>query len=833
MTKTYQIKINQGKDSKALDIPQAGTKGQAVTVKAVSGARYQLIDPETGYGPENIRASRQGKDLKVSFEGSNTTDLVIEDYYKVSPDGYNGLIGEAESGKFYEYIPENAAGMASVPMLADAGQVVGMALGGMEVAPAGAAVGVLAAGLFSPWLLGAGALGVAAAGGGGGGTAATTDTTAPTGQTGALAPVVGSDSATLGDNKTNVTKPTITGKAEAGSTVEVSFVDPAGKVTGPYKTKAVANGNYSLVVPDNLADNAVATDTKGTQYTPVIRTTDAAGNSSTANGTPFVVDTKAVAVLSLTINADGNNDGYITTAEKGTETTSSVTAQLDNAKVVAGDVLTFSDGTTSQSVTLKDSDITSGQVTTSGWKIPGQGVAMTISAVLMDLAGNVSVAVKDMVTTVIESLKTALTINPISSDNIISVTEGVATEVIVTGQVTGSYAAQDSVALELNGTTYTAQVGADGGYSIKVSMKDIKADVDSLIEAKVTGTNGSTATAAQNYAVELQSTAGQTTGLFIDSITTDNILNLSETSVDSLVVTGKATGKFSEGDKVFLNVNGNSYVGLVELTGLFKTTVKISDLLADIDTIINATITGTGGTSAKALQDYGIDTIAAKNLALSIDLDKVIDGSSYGNDGFINSTEKDKATTTGLTASFDPKSVSVGDVVTFSFSDGTSSRTVVLDKDMVANGTVTVSGSGKEWALPGEAGTLNVKVKISDAAGNSSEATDSAIVDTTAMAFNAAVLTDVGQSVFTKATFGHGLLENGTYKMHVGTTIFEGSVNLNQGFTRALSSSLYDVIGSEIYLEVWDAAGNYTKAAIPDQQQTNHWNLAIGTQFIV
>jgi len=288
MTKTYQIKINQGKDSKALDIPQAGTKGQAVTVKAVSGARYQLIDPETGYGPENIRASRQGKDLKVSFEGSKTTDLVIEDYYKVSAETFNGLIGEAESGKFYEYIPENAAGMASVPMLADAGQVVGMALGGAEVAPAGAAVGVLAAGLFSPWLLGAGALGLAAAGGGGGGAAASKDTTAPTGQTGALSPVAGSDSATLGDNKTNVTKPTITGKAEAGSTVEVSFVDPAGKVTGPYKTTADATGNYSLVVPDNLADNS--TDTKGTQYTPVIKATDASGNSSTANGTPFVVD---------------------------------------------------------------------------------------------------------------------------------------------------------------------------------------------------------------------------------------------------------------------------------------------------------------------------------------------------------------------------------------------------------------------------------------------------------------------------------------------------------------------------------------------------------------
>ena len=398
MTKTYQIKINQGKDSKALDIPQAGTKGQAVTVKAVSGARYQLIDPETGYGPENIRASRQGKDLKVSFEGSKTTDLVIEDYYKVSAETFNGLIGEAESGKFYEYIPENAAGMASVTMLADAGQVVGMALGGAEVAPAGAAVGVLAAGLFSPWLLGAGALGLAAAGGGGGGgggTAATTDTTAPTGQTGALAQVSTSDSGKLGDNLTAITKPVITGKAEAGSTVEVSFRDPAGKLTGPYKTTADVNGNYSVQVPNSLVDAAL--DTKGTQYTPVIKATDAAGNSSTADGTPFVVDTQAPTVT-VQIDADSNNDGYINAAEKVSATTTSVTVILDKTKMVAGDVITLTNGTNTrtETVTLTDADIKAGQIVTKDWELPAEGKQLTVTATVQDLAGNVSAGSSDV-----------------------------------------------------------------------------------------------------------------------------------------------------------------------------------------------------------------------------------------------------------------------------------------------------------------------------------------------------------------------------------------------------------------------------------------------------
>jgi len=827
MKKTYQIKINQGKDSKVLDVTQAGTKGQAVTVHAEPGARYQLVDTETNYAPENIRASRQGKDLKISFEGSNTTDLVIEDYYKVSPEGYNGLIGETESGKFYEYIPENASGMASVPMLVESGPVVGMALGGSEIAPAGAAVGVLAAGLFSPWLVGAGALGAAAAAGGGG---AAKDTSAPTGQTGALAAI--SDSGTQGDNRTNVTKPTITGKAEANSTVEISFVDSTGKATGPYKTTADASGNYSLLVPDNLADNAATTDTKGTLYTPVIKATDASGNSSTANGTPFFIDTKAVPVLFVKINVDANDDGLITAAEKGTAITTSVTAQLDKTKVVAGDVVTFSDGTKSEAVTLKETDINNGFVTTTGWSIPGEGVTSAISVVLKDLAGNVSDTVKDMVTKVIDTLKTALTIDPISSNNIISTAEGNATTLAVTGKVSGAFAGTEDVTLVVNNTNYTGKL-TNGSYSIEVNMEDLKADSDTAIEGHVTGINGSLATASQSYLVEGQNNT-KSTAIFIKPIADDNMLNKDEAPQGgSQTITGEVTGSFKEGDKVTLKVNGVNFTGAVDSKGEYSIAVKISDLLADADTIVDATVIGTGGSSAKALQDYGFDTTVPSILALSIDLDKAITGSSFGNDGFINKTEKGSATTTGLTASFDPSSVSVGDVVTFSLSDGSLPQKVILDKDMISAGKVTISGINKEWALPSENGMINVKVVISDAAGNTATAIDTAKVDITPMVINSAVLSDVGQGVFTKATFGHGTLEKGTYILHVGTSIFEGVLDVNQGFTKKLPSTLSGVMGSDIYLEVWDTAGNYTKSGLPTDQLVNTWNLPSDTQFIV
>jgi hypothetical protein len=165
MSKSYKIKVNSGKgEAKFVDIPQAGTTGKPLTVKAVAGGKYQLVDDSSGFAPENIRAKRVGKDLQVFFEGRATADLVVEDYYDVTAEGFNALIGEAESGRFYEYIPESAVGNTAVPALADGSKQIGMALGGAEINPAGAAVGALVAtGLFNPLLLGAGAVGAAAA----------------------------------------------------------------------------------------------------------------------------------------------------------------------------------------------------------------------------------------------------------------------------------------------------------------------------------------------------------------------------------------------------------------------------------------------------------------------------------------------------------------------------------------------------------------------------------------------------------------------------------------------------------------------------------------------
>ena len=90
-----------------------------------------------------------------------------------------------------------------------------------------------------------------------------------------------------------------------------------------------------------------------------------------------------------------------------------------------------------------------------------------------------------------------------------------------------------------NNVIGTATVAADGTWSTSVPTADLKQDADSRIEGSVTGTNGSAATAAQDYVVEAGNTATQT-ALSIDKVTADNIIGVSE-ATGPITVTGAVT----------------------------------------------------------------------------------------------------------------------------------------------------------------------------------------------------------------------------------------------------------------------------------------------------
>lgn len=295
MKKSYKVKINHGSEkSTTVDIPAAAN--QPVKIKSQPAAKYLLVDETTGMAPDNIRAKRIGKDLSVSFSGSNATDLLITDYFENTVPDFNALIGEAEAGVYHAYIPESGATSSTVASLSDGGKFVGMALGGEPVVASGAAVGVLTAAGFNPiW---AAPLALVGAGGGGGGTGAG-DTKPPKVTAAKLATeddtgVSNSDSIT----SDNTPRLLITADADAVS----ATVTIAGKTYT--STTKNDQGQFVVQIPDDgaLANGEVT-------YSVVVK--DAAGNvSESLAGPSFVVDRSAdsdnqsVSVQIASIDAD-------------------------------------------------------------------------------------------------------------------------------------------------------------------------------------------------------------------------------------------------------------------------------------------------------------------------------------------------------------------------------------------------------------------------------------------------------------------------------------------------------------------------------------------------
>ncbi|MCO7021638.1 Ig-like domain-containing protein, partial [Vibrio paracholerae] len=76
------------------------------------------------------------------------------------------------------------------------------------------------------------------------------------------------------------------------------------------------------------------------------------------------------------------------------------------------------------------------------------------------------------------------------------------------------------------------------------------------------------------------------------NITADDIINAEEAG-QQIPVSGTVTGEFKAGDIVTLTVNGKPYTGEVDADGRFTILVAGSDLAADADQTIDASVTST------------------------------------------------------------------------------------------------------------------------------------------------------------------------------------------------------------------------------------------------
>jgi hypothetical protein len=266
----------------------------------------------------------------------------------------------------------------------------------------------------------------------------------------------------------------------------------------------VVNGQTYTATANNQgiwALPATATLPDGT-YTPVITVTDAAGNISTANGTPFTVDATPPATPGVQI-PDAPRGVNTTEASDGV----ALVVNLPN-DAVAGDTLTSvvtkPDGTTlTLTHVLTAADITAGQTTqtvpqaqllASGSTPTYLDGAWTTSTTLTDTAGNTSSAQTDGFK--LAASGPALTLNTVAGDGTVNALEK-AGDLPVSGTTTAEAGQPVTVQLvATNGTvigTFYTTVQPDGSFALNIPQAQLPADGSYTLKADVSNFAGTPA----------------------------------------------------------------------------------------------------------------------------------------------------------------------------------------------------------------------------------------------------------------------------------------------------------------------------------------------------
>ncbi|MGL4351575.1 MAG: Ig-like domain-containing protein, partial [Plesiomonas shigelloides] len=330
-----------------------------------------------------------------------------------------------------------------------------------------------------------------------------------------------------------------------------------------------------------------------------------------------------------------------------------------------------------------------------------------------DLVGNAGTEGKDTVDTDTIAPTLTIVLDPnITADDIINAAEA-GQQIPVSGTVGGDFKVGDTVTLTVNNKQFTGTVqGTDGRFTINVPGSDLVADSDHIIDASVTSTdaagNSNTATDTEGYGVDV--TPPVCLAIELDpNITPDDIINAAEKG-QIIPVTGHVTGEYKMGDTVTLTVNGNTFTGPVTAEGMFSINVPGSDLAADPDKTIDASVTSTdaAGNSMTATdtEGYGVDT--AVNLHINLD-------PNITADDVINAAEQGQQ-------------IPVTGVVTGDFKVGDTVTLTVNNKDytgklLTTDGKFSINVAGSDLATDSDH-IIDAKVTSTDAAGNSLTATD-------------------------------------------------------------------------------------------------------------
>uniref|UniRef100_UPI002619D7D4 Ig-like domain-containing protein n=1 Tax=Halomonas sp. TaxID=1486246 RepID=UPI002619D7D4 len=419
---------------------------------------------------------------------------------------------------------------------------------------------------------------------------------------------------------------TITGattKLVAGDKVDVELNGKS------YEGIVAADGTWLV----NVAAADVAALADG-NYTVIATVTDAAGNQGT-DQRDFSVATGANSLPTVSIDTIAGDD-IVNATEHG----QAMTITGETTKLVAGDKVEVELNGKSYAVDVAADGSWSVNVAAADVAALADG-DYTVTATATDATGNQGTDQRDFSVVAGTDKLPTIAIDTIAGDDIVNAAEH-EQALGVSGTTTG-LTGGEVVTVTLNGEDYTTTVKADGSWELYVGAQDVTAlaDGDHTVTATVTDAVGNTGTDQRDFSVVAD--AANLPTVSIDTIAGDDIVNATEHE-QALTVSGTTTN-LEAGDKVNVELNGNSYEATVAADGGWSVDVAAADVaaLADGDYTVTATVTDAAGNTGTDQRDFSVVASAENLPKITID--------TIAGDDIVNASEHEQALTiTGTTS---------------------------------------------------------------------------------------------------------------------------------------------------------------------------------------
>ncbi|EPS5532409.1 Ig-like domain-containing protein [Enterobacter hormaechei] len=536
----------------------------------------------------------------------------------------------------------------------------------------------------------------------------------------------------------------------AGSTVTVTINGKS------YSASVLADGTWQAAVPaadvSRWADGSLTISASAQ---------DTSGNPVNI-GTVVDVD---LAPVAISINSV-TDDNVLNAAEKGQDlvlsgSSSNVEAGQTVTIIFAGKTWTTTvDANGDWTCTVPAADL-------SGLKDGDASVQVSVT----NVNGN---AASSSQAFSVDTAAPAVTINTISGDNMLNAAEA-AQDLTLSGTSTAE--AGQTVTVTFNGNQYTAQVQANGSWTLDVPAADLAGIADGSAAVTVTVSDKAGNPASAGASVLVDTTVPQIT---FNIVAGDDIVNIAEHG-QALIVTGKVTGA-QAGDVITLTLNGKDYTAMLDGAGNWSVGVPAADVgaLVNGDQTISATLTDKAGNSTSATHAFDVSLTTPVIAINTLAVDDVINATEKGQDLLISGTSNQPD----------------GTRITVTLNGISYAATT----DASGNWSVTVPAANV--SVLGEA-SYSVTASVTDTAGNSANTSHSVLVDSALpqVTINAVATDDVinaaevasGQTLSGKVS---GAASGDTVTIGIGGNTYTATVQDDLSWSVNVASDVLTAIGN-------------------------------------